>query len=410
MRTLVYQDAKAGTGDNVVGRLVGSALGAVFSEATLTDLYLARKSDQAGEHHGVFDEAIARSQANAAKAADAARSNADSRAVAMRRDKVPEKLVQAYLFKEYYNAAATQKTADALLSQGQFIGDYFADPTRVGGNMAHGVAGGIDAVLLDDKSALQHIREIKAATGKAIDTFNQSSLTQKATMLGNAQGNVNAAVVDAVVSHGAGRVVTAVADASVARRAAGLTPDVPVPDIAPPRVSSGVNLDSRLPNPEAGLDYTPKTINSPNPNIANSHVNGYTEELKLANSVASLPSETVLRYGDMVGTRGADIISVNANGTVTLWDNKFRSSGSTGLKASSTFDLKPGGNGGPTDRFANAIKQARDTIDASNLPPALKAAALKNIEAGNFVTNTPASGILTNSVHVRMCGFKPCGG
>ena len=55
-------------------------------------------------------------------------------------------------------------------------------------------------------------------------------------------------------------------------------------------------------------------------------LSGYVSEPQLANDVANIPGETVIRYGDAVGTNGADIVSVNEDGSVTLWDAKFRSS------------------------------------------------------------------------------------
>jgi hypothetical protein len=53
-----------------------------------------------------------------------------------------------------------------------------------------------------------------------------------------------------------------------------------------PRVVNGVKLDARLPDPAAGLNYLPAKLDDANPNIANSHINGYTAELQLANEVA----------------------------------------------------------------------------------------------------------------------------
>ncbi|MGU3390752.1 two-partner secretion domain-containing protein [Sphingomonas sp. M1A8_2b] len=191
----------------------------------------------------------------------------------------------------------------------------------------------------------------------------------------------------------------AAAIAVVTRSATAAAASSSTPDAA--RTTNGVALDARLPDPVAGLDYTPKTLNSPNSNIANSHVNGYTEELKLANRVAALPGETVLRYGDMVGTRGADIVSVNADGTVALWDNKYRTAVSM-IGPSPTFTPN-------SARLNNAIDQATVAINSSDLSPALRVKALSNLQSGNFVTNTPGSGGLRNSVQVRYCSGKVCG-
>ena len=80
----------------------------------------------------------------------------------------------------------------------------------------------------------------------------------------------------------------------------------------------------------AGLDYTPDILESPRPNIANSHVRGYRAELELANRVAALSDEVVIKYGDKIGRNGSDVISVNRktgnvvippkNGGVQKWN------------------------------------------------------------------------------------------
>ncbi|WP_461809599.1 DUF637 domain-containing protein [Ralstonia solanacearum] len=175
-----------------------------------------------------------------------------------------------------------------------------------------------------------------------------------------------------------------------------------LPTTAPaPRVSNGVSLDPRLPDPVAGLDYQPKVLSSSSPNIAYSQVNGYVGELNLANTVAQLPDQTVVRYGDAVGTHGADIVSVNPkSGEVTLWDNKYRS-GETKIDSSPTFTPR-------SSALNGALRDARDAIDESNLPPAVKDAAIRNLNAGNFRTNTVGSGGVKNSTVVRFCGREPC--
>ncbi|MFP3274750.1 MAG: hemagglutinin repeat-containing protein [Paraburkholderia sp.] len=167
-----------------------------------------------------------------------------------------------------------------------------------------------------------------------------------------------------------------------------------------PRVSNGVMLNPALPDPLAGLGYEPTILNSTNPNIANSQLNGYVEELKLANQVAELPGQTVVAYGDAVGTHGADVVSVDTSGNVSLWDNKFRSS-SQSIQSSTTFT--PG-----SDAMNNAINKAVKEIESSNLPQSTINNALQNLQDGNFTANTVGSGSVKNSMPVRFCGGKPC--
>ncbi|WP_412769298.1 DUF6862 domain-containing protein, partial [Ralstonia pseudosolanacearum] len=175
-----------------------------------------------------------------------------------------------------------------------------------------------------------------------------------------------------------------------------------LPTTAPaPRVSNGVALDPRLPDPVAGLGYQPKVLSSSSPNIAYSQVNGYVGELNLANTVAQLPDQTVVRYGDAVGTHGADIVSVNSkSGEVTLWDNKYRS-GATKIDSSPTFTPN-------SQALNNAITEATKAIESSNLPDSVKRIALSNIERGNVTTNTVGEGGAKNSTTVKLCGGKPC--
>lgn len=171
--------------------------------------------------------------------------------------------------------------------------------------------------------------------------------------------------------------------------------------LAPPRVTNGVTLNPKLPDPEAGLNYQPPLLNSKNPNIANSQRNGYIGELNLANTVADLPNTQVISYGAKVGEHGADIISVDTKtGAVTLWDSKFRSS-STTINSSPTF--APG-----SSALANAVKQAETKIANSSLSPAMKDQAIQNLRAGNYNTATVGAGAVKNSVVVRMCGNNPC--
>ncbi|KTR83722.1 hypothetical protein NS277_07020 [Novosphingobium barchaimii] len=227
--TQVRTDLASGRGNNVVGRISGGILSTFLSEDQIADLYLANVSDRVGERKGSFDKALTRGMTNAAQTATSARQAADVQAADMRRNGVPEALVQTYLFKEYYNAAATERTAVGLLGQVQLIGDYLTDPARVSGKAAQGAVQGIDNVLLDDTSAAEYLRR----AGGAVDRFAASSVTSKATTLGNTTGDVAVAAVDAAVAKGTSAAATRVAaslDAASALRAArAIAPDVATP-------------------------------------------------------------------------------------------------------------------------------------------------------------------------------------
>ncbi|WP_246711270.1 hemagglutinin repeat-containing protein [Rhizobium ruizarguesonis] len=169
----------------------------------------------------------------------------------------------------------------------------------------------------------------------------------------------------------------------------------------PIRMSNGVPLDPRLPEPIAGTNYVPKQLNSTNPNIANSQINGYIGELELANQIAKLPGQQVLRFGDAIGTHGADVISIDVDtGDVFFWDNKFRS-GSQAVPPSPTFT--PGSN-----TVVNMLDDAEKVIRNANLPPAVAENAIRNIFQQNFITTTVGSGNARNSVRIPFCGGRPC--
>ncbi|WP_244143006.1 filamentous hemagglutinin N-terminal domain-containing protein [Burkholderia stagnalis] len=167
------------------------------------------------------------------------------------------------------------------------------------------------------------------------------------------------------------------------------------------KVFNGIEINPILPPPVAGWDYSPNMLKGKTENQIWAHWTGYQGEINLANKVAGLPNESVLLWGDAIGTNGNDIVSVNrATGQVSLWDSKY-SSAAGSLKSSPTFT--PGSN-----RLNSAIDQARLVVENSALPDSVKATALGNINRGNFVTNTVGSGGYKNSVQVRFCNGSPC--
>jgi hypothetical protein len=115
VRSIVYQDAKTNAGDNPVGRLADGVLSAVLSDQQILDMYLANASDRAGESKGALDEALQSGRQKLLAQETAARLAADNQAQQMLASGSPKALVDAYLFKEYYNAAATRETGTGLL-------------------------------------------------------------------------------------------------------------------------------------------------------------------------------------------------------------------------------------------------------------------------------------------------------
>jgi len=93
----------------------------------------------------------------------------------------------------------------------------------------------------------------------------------------------------------------------------------------------------------------------------------------------------VIRWGDGVGTHGADIISVNAKtGRVTLWDTKWRTN-PTNIGPSRTFTK--------TETLENAVQQARDAIrEAEHIPLEIREKALESLNSGAYSKHTPGVG------------------
>ncbi|KTT59331.1 hypothetical protein SB8_05545 [Pseudomonas oryzihabitans] len=111
-------------------------------------------------------------------------------------------------------------------------------------------------------------------------------------------------------------------------------------------------------------------------NIINSYTNGYVSELKLANEIAGLPDQQVLKYGDAIGRHGADVISVDVKtGEVTLWDSKYRS-GDVKLGESPTFTKDVSRN--------FAIAEAERAISESKLSDGIKNKSLLFLEIRAF--------------------------
>ncbi|SFM95000.1 hemagglutinin repeat-containing protein, partial [Rugamonas rubra] len=168
----------------------------------------------------------------------------------------------------------------------------------------------------------------------------------------------------------------------------------------PRRVFAGVELDSYLPDPAAGLGYVPKMVKGGTEANLWSHWVGFQAELNLANIIAKTANQVVIKYGDAIGRKGADIISVDvSSGDVTMWDSKFRSS-SKNIGNSPTFEN--------ARTLNSAVLEAIDSISSSRLPPAVRDAAIRNLENRSCSTHTVGSGSVKNSISNKYCNGKKC--
>ena len=156
--------------------------------------------------------------------------------------------------------------------------------------------------------------------------------------------------------------------------------------------AAGVRLDPRVGEPAAGRDYQPDN---------ESHRKGLRGEYGLANDIARhFPDHTVIEFGRKAGERGPDVISVDRNGEVHLWDSKWRGADTS---------IGPGSRAHQTD---NSLKEARvhanRSIDAAvksgRLSPEAGTKAVQNVESRNLTIVTVGTGSARNGVVERIVG------
>jgi filamentous hemagglutinin len=107
-------------------------------------------------------------------------------------------------------------------------------------------------------------------------------------------------------------------------------------------------------------------------------------ETKIAHYLHHRTDEIVVRWGDGVGTHGADIVRIDQKtGQVTLWDTKWRTN-PTLIGPSNTFT---------GTRLQNALQQAKDAIELSpTIPAPLRQRAIESIDQVTYRTKTPGMG------------------
>lgn len=140
----------------------------------------------------------------------------------------------------------------------------------------------------------------------------------------------------------------------------------------------GVFVDRRLPEPAAGWKYNPPP----------GHLrSGYVGEIRLANRiVTALRNEVVVHYGMPAGVRGPDVISVAPDGTISVWDSKWRTAPNLISKGGHQRDtsLK-----NVWDKVKVEIPLA---VKSGRLSAAAGAKALENADKGNFFVITVGTG------------------
>ena len=136
------------------------------------------------------------------------------------------------------------------------------------------------------------------------------------------------------------------------------------------------------------------------------HREGYRAELALASQIAGgigdldwLPGDrtkqVVIDYGDPIGRNNADVLSVDAEGNVFLWDSKFHGDATTGGD-SPTFATE--GKREAARKAALRILENDDRTGA--LSAEARDAAIANLKAGTFhAVTSHTSGDLSTFTH-----------
>jgi hypothetical protein len=164
------------------------------------------------------------------------------------------------------------------------------------------------------------------------------------------------------------------------------------------RIQAGQPLSPKLPEPASGYGYEPPLEKGDSLAQQQKKIKGYQTEIGLANHVADNLNEAVLKYAGKSGTHGSDVISVDAEGNVTLWDAKYLSSGEA-HGGSTTFEGPP---------LENAIAEARAAVDASvsdQYTAAMRDKAMANMAKGNFTAYTVTSSDTTTFHSCRKLEF-----
>ena len=156
--------------------------------------------------------------------------------------------------------------------------------------------------------------------------------------------------------------------------------------------ATGVQLDPRVGEPAAGRDYLPDD---------ESHRKGLRGEYGLANDIArQFPDHTVLEFGRKAGERGPDVISVNRDGDVHVWDSKWRGSDTS---------IGPGGRAHQTQKSLDgALQHIPDRIEAAmgsgRISAEVRDKALENLRNRNVTVVTVGTGSARNGVIEQVVG------
>lgn len=149
-----------------------------------------------------------------------------------------------------------------------------------------------------------------------------------------------------------------------------MAPDPPYSRSNGQETGVGIFVDQRLPPPAAGWTYNPPP----------GHLrSGYVGELRLANRIVSaLKDEVVVHYGMPAGLRGPDVISVGPDGTISVWDSKWRTGPSMISRRGHATDAS-------LRRAWDAVRvEIQLAVKSGRLPPEVGAKALENATKGDF--------------------------
>ncbi len=134
-----------------------------------------------------------------------------------------------------------------------------------------------------------------------------------------------------------------------------------------------------------------------------SHRNGLEGEYALANEIArQFPDHTVIDFGRKAGERGADVISVDRDGMVTLWDSKWRGRIPRSVLADGRIRRR-----NHLRVLGSTRKQSiRTAVASGRLSPEAGAKACENVKDGNLTIVTVGTDSARNGVIEQILGGK----
>ena len=207
VRELFFRDVENARGDNIIGHIVGGTIGAFYDEETITRLYLAKLSDEAGESQGSLDDALASASISVATTAQDRRTAADERAKQLELNGTPQIIIDAFLFYEYSGAASDETIQSGLLGIIKTTRDFAEAPELLTERVITGGVQTAGDILTDETAALQYLENAR----QGVEDFAAADIRDQATAVGNGVGNITLLAAEVATGTVAARALTKLA-------------------------------------------------------------------------------------------------------------------------------------------------------------------------------------------------------